>query len=341
MSNKYDNDFYEKDTKYSEDKIIENCKKFLSHRILKLAPKNKKTRTVFKKNKSLSAINLTSIYYSKSNKTTTDKQPFYLHKRKNNSALISNYRDNFNKNQINLRKINSSKESEKNKHKNINNYMTQTKVNEIIKSLLNENKIKHFSRSIPKKQIISLKKCINKSKYIDSIMRKEPTNGKLIKSYKTQIKIFGDKNRRKRLIEGIIDYHVNLKHYDEIFFDSFYCSDKNKQPNKKEINRSLNNINKEIKSSFIKNSYQRVKEFNKFKNDYIKAYKEWKFDYNKNNDNNKYIKKSSYFKYLSENNFNSIMPIDDKMTFLNKSIKSNLNYMKKYSFANFKKQYLS
>ena len=113
---------------------------------------------------------------------------------------------------LSIRRITSAKKikMDKNLNLSINKYITQPKVNEIIKNLLSKNKSKHEPETLPKK-ICSLKKFINPAKYVDSTMKIFPNNEKLYKSYRQQMKYLIEKKRRKFLIEGVNDYHSNIK----------------------------------------------------------------------------------------------------------------------------------
>ena len=139
---------------------------------------------------------------------------------------------------LNIRRINSVKniKMDKNLNLNINKYITQPKVKEIIKNLLSKNKSKYEPETLPKK-IYALKKFINPVRYVESTMKIEPNNEKLYKSYRQQMKYFIEKKKRKFLIEGVNDYHSNIKLYKEIYFDSVVHN----------INKYKKDFNKTIK----------------------------------------------------------------------------------------------
>jgi len=220
-------------TKYLDDKILENCKKFLSHRIIKLYPdKIINNNSSFQKFINLPDLTLSSRYDSKITKNKVDKKSTVIKNLKNKSAFIPKYNykkihkiklnDKFEENErLSIRRINSVKniKMDKNLNLNINKYITQPKVNEIIKNLLSKNKLKYKSETLPKK-IYSLKKFISPVRYVESTMKIAPNNEKLYKSYRLQMKYFVQKKRRKFLIEGVNDYHSNIKLYKEIYFDS-------------------------------------------------------------------------------------------------------------------------
>ena len=83
------------------------------------------------------------------------------------------------------------------------------------------------------------------------------------KSYNQQMKYFLNKKLRKNLIDGVIDYHKNLKHYKEIYFDSFYV---NISKNKRKNNLSMDNILNINNNSFIKPSNRLISRLKKIKN---------------------------------------------------------------------------
>ena len=328
----------ESETIYSDEKIIDNCKKFLSNRIIKLFPEKKKNKTTNQKFMNLSSLNLSS---RSSFKTTVNKNSIFIHKIKNKSAFIPKQLDkkNYhiksnNSDYVNLRVISSAKNIRNMNNKNINNYITQTKVNEIIKNLLLKNKVKKLKKSYSNK-LYPLKKCVDKNKNIESNIRKDPSNEKIFKSLKIQMKIISDENRRRLLKEGVNDYHINIKKYKDIFFDTFSCFKKDQKIVNERKNNSSNNFHKKSNNIYIKPRYKITNDLNKFQYDYLKAYNEWKFNYGSKN-RDKYINNNSYSKYLSKREFDGVMSIDSKMDILDKSLKSNINKMKKKFFRQFK-----
>ena len=86
----------------------------------------------------------------------------------------------------------------------------------------------------------------------------------MYKSYNQQMKYFLNKKMRNTLINGVTDYHINIKHYKEIFFDSFYV---NIYKNKRNNNISFDNIFNINDNSFIKPTNKFISGLNKFKNE--------------------------------------------------------------------------
>ena len=195
---------------------------------------------------------LTSRTDKKTAKNKIDSNQIKIQNLKNKSAFISKYHNKkMHKIQIKkiesykLRRIHSAKKIEinKNMNVNINKYITKPKVNEIVKDLLSKNNKKYVSETVPK-YLYSLKQYINPAKYADSLMKKEPNNESSYKSYRQQMKYIIKKNTRKYLIEGINDYHLNIKKYKEIYFESvFQKNNKSRKTYKRKINNSLNNEN--------------------------------------------------------------------------------------------------
>ena len=80
---------YNGKTKYLDDKILENCKKFLSHRIIKLYPdKIINNNSSFQKFINLPDLTLSSRYDSKITKNKVDKKSTVIKNLKNKSAFI-------------------------------------------------------------------------------------------------------------------------------------------------------------------------------------------------------------------------------------------------------------
>ena len=239
---------YNGKVKYLDDKILENCKKFLSHRLIKLYPDKKiNISKSFQKFINLPSLNLSSRYDNKITTNNIVKKSLVRGNLNNKSAFIPKNKKIIKiklnhileeNEKLSIRRITSAKKikMDKNLNLNINKYITQPKVNEIIKNLLSKNKSKHEPETLPKK-ICSLKKFINPAKYVDSTMKIFPNNEKLYKSYRQQMKYLIEKKRRKFLIEGVNDYHSNIKLYKEIYFGSvFYNINKYKKPfNKTQI----------------------------------------------------------------------------------------------------------
>lgn len=325
--------------KYSEDKIIENCKKFLTSRIINLFPQKSKDENIFQKFINLSSIKIKSNNTQRIQKISINKKLNCLYKSKKNNTIISKCKKELNKNKyINLRTINSAKRIwNNNKKNNIRKNIIQSKVNETVKKLLSKNNVKIMKKSF-RDENYSLNHNKNKTKYLTMVLREEPSKVKTFRTYKTQMKYFLDKNRIKSLIEGNNDYHLNLKCYNEIFFESFSSLNMDKTNFVKAKNLNLTNIYNENKSVFMKTNYKIGNKFNKFKNDYIQAYDEWKFNYN-NRNNDKYINNHSYFKFMSKKRFNNMMSIDEKINLLENSIKNDIKIQKQNSLKNIKKKY--
>ena len=217
---------------YDEDKILLNCKKFLTHRIPKICLKKKDEKNNKNKQKLFKLTNLHIANNNKNNENKIKRKSKFIHDIKSKSLIMfynnkGIHKIEFNKSELNeknnLRKIYSAKNFINNK--NNNKYTTQSKVREIIKNLLSGNKLNYLPKAEQTK--ISLKNFINPNKYVEFFMRKEPLNIQLFKSYKKQIKYFFNKRNRQILIEGINDYHQNIKHYNGIYFNSVIGKDIN------------------------------------------------------------------------------------------------------------------
>ena len=172
----------------------------------------------------------------------------------------------------------------------------------------------------------NLKYIINPNKSLDVTLRKNPDNISFFKSYNRQIKYFMNKNHQKMFLEGVHDYHQNIKHYNDIYFN--YINDRNSK--KKIIKNIFNNS-----ACNINSKYKISKGLEKFKNDFIKSYEE-KFDYTTNkkykrNNNN------SYYKSMNESEFNKMMPLEQNMDNIYLSAKQAFINIKKRSFGNIKK----
>ena len=319
MNNKIRN---EKSKEIIKDKILSNCQKFLSAKIKKL---NKlKNDKIFHRPK---MINLSKIHLNcKCAKNIFKKETAKLN---NNKTLIHKLRfrnldNNFvPMNKLSFRKIQSAKIKESPTIK-INKYLRFIKVKGIVKDLLSE---KEENKNLSNLLLIreNLKYIINPNKSLDITLRKNPDNINYFKSYKRQIKYFMDKNHQKIFLDGVHDYHQNIKHYNGIYFN--YINDSNY---KTKINKNIFNNS----ACNIKSKYKLSKGFEKFKNDYIKSYEE-KFNYAnkkyKRNNNN------SYYKSMDESEFNKMMPLEQNMDNMYLSAKQTFHNIKQRSFGNIKK----
>ena len=237
MSVQYNDIFLEKYNKLFEDKILLNCKKFLSLRIPEIYFKKQEEKNNQNKPK---LFKLTNLHISNNNSINeidnikTKRESKIIPEIKSKSAIMfyninkenkKIHKSEFNKYELNekvyLRKNHSAKNFINNK--NNNKYTTQSKVREIIKNLLSGNKFNNKPKTERTRE--KLKNFIPPNKYVEFYMRKEPSNIKLFKSYKTQIKYFFNKKNRKILIEGINDYHQNIKLYNGIYFNSVVGKD--------------------------------------------------------------------------------------------------------------------
>ena len=173
------------------------------------------------------------------------------------------------------------------------------KVKEKLKNILAKDKTKYISETLQLKT--DLKKFTNPLKYIEMDMRKDPDDKKLYKTYKVQLKYFMNNKNRKLLIDGVNDYHENIKLYKDINYNSFYQENNKKNDIKNNNNNKTININN---SDNIRYSHKIYNGFKKFQNNYLKAYNEKRFNYNiSNNKSERYINNNSYFKYLNESDF--------------------------------------
>ena len=310
----------EKSTEITKDKTLSNCKKFL---ISKIAINKAKHDKIFYRPK---VINLSKIHLNcKCNKKIIKKD---TSKSKNNKTIIykTKYRNLDNDfvpiKKISFRKIQSAKTKE-NTIK-INKYMQFIKVKKIVKDLLAE---KEDNKDLTNLLIMreNLKQIINPNKSLDVTLRKNPGNINFFKSYNNQIKYFMNKSHQKMFLDGVHDYHQNIKHYNDIYFDSFYINKKN---NQKHINKKIFNNS----TSNIKSKHKISKGFEKFKSDYIKSYEE-KFNYT----NKRSPENNIYYKYMNKSEFNKMMPLEQNMDNIYLSAKQKFIDMKKSSFRNIKK----
>ena len=247
--------------------------------------------------------------------------------------MIKTFENHLQKQNIKLRKIQSAKQIENSK--NFDQKLIKSRVNSIVKDLLSKKGLRFKAIENNSRNIFPLNKSLNPTKYIEYNLQNEPNNPKLFKSYKKQMKYLMDENTRKFLIEGINDYHENLKKYKIIYFDMFSKINDGKNLTRRKINDKIfrqKNINKTFKYSDI--LYENGKE--KFKNNYLKAYEKNMIE----KENNKINKNNAYFKYLDNNEFMKIMSLDDRMKMAYSSTKKFDKTMSKDTIDKLRKKYI-
>ena len=249
------------------------------------------------------------------------------------SNMVKTFENHLQKQNIKLRKIQSAKQIENSK--NFDQKLIKSRVNSIVKDLLSKKGLRFKAIENNSRNIFPLNKSLNPTKYIEYNLQNEPNNPKLFKSYKKQMKYLMDENTRKFLIEGINDYHENLKKYKIIYFDMFSKINDGKNLTRRKINDKIfrqKNINKTFKYSDI--LYENGKE--KFKNNYLKAYEKNMIE----KENNKINKNNAYFKYLDNNEFMKIMSLDDRMKMAYSSTKKFDKTMSKDTIDKLRKKYI-
>ena len=249
------------------------------------------------------------------------------------SNMVKTFENHLQKQNIKLRKIQSAKQIENSK--NFDQKLIKSRVNSIVKDLLSKKGLRFKAIENNSRNIFPLNKSLNPTKYIEYNLQNEPNNPKLFKSYKKQMKYLMDENTRKFLIEGINDYHENLKKYKIIYFDMFSKINDGKNLTRRKINDKIfkqKNINKTFKYSDI--LYENGKE--KFKNNYLKAYEKNMIE----KENNKINKNNAYFKYLDNNEFMKIMSLDDRMKMAYSSTKKFDKTMSKDTIGGLRKKYI-
>ena len=318
-----------------DDTILDNCKKFLSSRMSKIYEKKSDKTNLHKiKLKSVS-IFLTCRNHKINSKKETNKETLKIGDANNNKSFRTIPKIKLNKNKtlknIILRKIKSAREIKSDK--NINQSITKMKVKEKLKKILAKDKTKYISETLQLKT--DLKKFTKRLKYIEMDMRKDPDDKKLYKTYKVQLKYFMNNKNRKLLIDGVNDYHENIKLYKDINYNSFYQENNKKNDIKNNINNKTINTNN---SDIIRYSYKIYNGFKKFQDNYLKAYNEKRFNYNiSSNKSERYINNNSYFKYLNESDFNHMMSVDQKLHNIYQSVNKTFRKKKKNSFISLKK----
>ena len=249
------------------------------------------------------------------------------------SNMVKTFENHLQKQNIKLRKIQSAKQIENSK--NFDQKLIKSRVNSIVKDLLSKKGLRFKAIENNSRNIFPLNKSLNPTKYIEYNLQNEPNNPKLFKSYKKQMKYLMDENTRKFLIEGINDYHENLKKYKIIYFDMFSKINDGKNLTRRKINEKIfkqKDINKTFKRSDI--LYENGKE--KFKNNYLKAYEKNMIE----KENNKINKNNAYFKYLDNNEFMKIMSLDDRMKMAYSSTKKFDKTMSKDTIDKLRKKYI-
>ena len=247
--------------------------------------------------------------------------------------MVKTFENHLQKQNIKLRKIQSAKQIENSK--NFDQKLIKSRVNSIVKDLLSKKGLRFKAIENNSRNIFPLNKSLNPTKYIEYNLQNEPNNPKLFKSYKKQMKYLMDENTRKFLIEGINDYHENLKKYKIIYFDMFSKINDGKNLTRRKINDKIfkqKDINKTFKRSDI--LYENGKE--KFKNNYLKAYEKNMIE----KENNKINKNNAYFKYLDNNEFMKIMSLDDRMKMAYSSTKKFDKTMSKDTIDKLRKKYI-
>lgn len=365
------NNFYKNCNNSLEDIILKNCKNFLSYKSVSPSPRMKKV-SQFNKNASflferigkfkfsnkvlLKKLNLSKIIgRNRKYKNLIESKTFSndVNKNKNNKfkpkygtcdqkninnenknekfdKIFNNFEQSNNKNKS-LRKTQSARQIEDNK--NIDQLFVKNKVNSIIKELLSKDNKKYKIKEDYSRNIFPLSKAINPKKYIKYNMQISPNNKELFKSYNKQIKFLMDEKIRSFLIEGINDYHENLKNYHDIYFDYFAINNyKRMKFNHNRIKNTILNGKTDSRSNIFKYKnllYDSKKE--KFKNNYIKAYNEKNF--NKSN--------NLYFKYTNNNDIKKMISFEDRLKLAQNSSSENLaKYISKNTLKIFKKKYI-
>lgn len=246
--------------------------------------------------------------------------------------IIKNF-DNSTKSKIkDMRKTQSAKLIESDK--NYDQKLIKNKVNFIIKDLLSKDIKNYQINENISRNIFPLSKVIHPMRYIEYNMKNYPNKKNLFKSYHMQMKYFMDEEIRSFLIEGINDYHENLKKYKDITFDYF---SRNNNSKRKYIQKQIKSIILNGKSDKLKNTTLKPKilvcdpKFEKFKKNYLNAYNEKGFNKDKN----------LYFKYINNNEFKNMMSFEDKLKMaFNSSTKNLTKYINRNTVQKFRKKYM-
>ena len=150
-------------------------------------------------------------------------------------------------------------------------------------------------------------------------------------------------NIRNYLIEGVNDYHQNLKKYQEVFPASVVQKNDNKKILfQKKLRKTLLNIKPiEFKNKSAKLKYKDIiynNEKEKFRSNYIKVYKAKNLD--KELSRNEYINKNKYFEFMNSDEFKKLMSLDDKVNMAYSDSRQLIKFMKKDSIKSFQKKYM-
>ena len=238
------------------------------------------------------------------------------------------------------RRIQSAKHIDNNN--SIEQKLKKVRIKNIVKELLSIDKSskENFEES-HSRNLFPLSKTLNPKKYIEYNLRNHHDNPNLFKSYKKQMKSMFVGNIRNYLIEGVNDYHQNLKQYQEVFPASIVQKNDNKKMLfQKKLRKTLLNIKPiEFKNKSAKYKdiiYNNEKE--KFRSNYIKVYKSKNLD--KELSRNEYINKNKYFEFMNSDEFKKLMSLDDKVNMAYSDSRQLIKFMKKDSIKSFQKKYM-
>lgn len=212
--------------------------------------------------------------------------------------------------------------------KSINEKMIENKVNNIVDHLLLENK-KDSKKENYSMINFPLNKTINPRKYIEIKLKKEPYDKDKFYSFNEQVKSLGNKKLRNYLIDGIDDYSQNIKKYNKINFDFFALNNHdNKKSNQVIKNIIIGNKNKNFvfgnksktkKNKSIKKSLSQYDlGFQKFKLDYMKTYRDKKFNFSIHK---KIYNRNEYLKLLDNKAFYKMISVEDKINSVTNSLR--------------------
>ena len=242
----------------------------------------------------------------------------------------------------NLRRVQSAKKIESNI--SIEQKIRKSKRNSIIKELLSRDiGFTYQNKEIHSRNLFPLNKTIDPKKYLEYNLKNEPNNPKLFKSFQMQMKCMFVGNNRKLLVEGVNDYHQNLKKYQEV--NPKGVMEKNDNERKlfqRKLGRTFINLKpidfKNITSIDKFNSLKYNYEKDEFKENYIKIYMSKNLD--KELSRNSYIKKNKYFNNINSDEFKKMMSFDDKINLAHSNSQKLLKFMKKNPMKWFKKKYM-
>ena len=206
--------------------------------------------------------------------------------------------------------------------------MIENKVNNIVDHLLLENK-KESKKENYSMINFPLNKSINSRKYIEIKLKKEPYDKDKFYSFNEQVKSLGNKKLRNYLIDGIDDYSQNIKKYNKINFEFFALNNHdNKKSNQEIKNIIIGNKNKNFvfgnksktkKNKSIKKSQSQYDlGFQKFKLDYMKTYRDKKFNFSKYK---KFYNRNEYLKLFDNKSFYKMISVEDKINSVTNSLR--------------------